>query len=537
MRANGRRLWRGPLAALAAALTLLVACTGDDPPDLDRAGDGETTTTVADTRGSTSEDTTGEVVVDEGTLRIGLADVESIDPVGTSPASAAEVMLTGLLFDTLTRIDSRGATQPALASYQASADLTRWRFEISPNASFADGSAVTAADVVYSITRVRDAGLIAGLRLGGMEVAALDENTVEFALGRPSAVLPEILAAPAFAITEENAFAEPGAVPKASDDYRIARADADRLVLDRRRGRGPDTVVIDRFATENAALDAFLDGDLDWTISPPERLDEALAAAGTRGLVPFHGGLFLGVDPSVAPLEDQRLRQAVALAVDRRGLTDEVFGPTAQPLWGVIPSGVPGGATECRGEWCGPDRERAASLVEEVFPDGQDQPLRLLVDDTGTQQRIGDALEQQLADAGLEVEVDSVPVDTYENLITTGRKQLFVFGWLGLSRSPIDHVPRLFLSEAPGNVTGMDDEELDRTMQEALEEPIPAERATIWRVAEQRILDQVPVVPLVQFRTTGVLSPRLEGFRVRVDGTVDLTGVRIDGCGAGTPDC
>ncbi|MDZ7673541.1 MAG: ABC transporter substrate-binding protein [Acidimicrobiales bacterium] len=524
-------------------LALVVACTSGDPPDLNRSADADPTTTApADESSSTTtvgstETSASPHETDEGTLRLGLADVASLDPVGVSPASSAQVMLTGLLFDTLTHIDPRGSVQPGLAAYTASADLTRWRFEIDPDATFADGSAVTAADVVYSIGRIQQGGRPAGLRLEGMEVSAIDEQTVEFALDSASAVLPELLAAPVMAITEENAFAEGSGVPTPSDDYRIASADDEQLVLERRRGRGAQTLVIERFETEDGALDAYLAGDLDWTISPPERLGEALAAAGTRGLEPFHGGLYLGVDAGVAPLDDQRLRQAIALAVDRRGLTDKVFGSSAQPLWGVIPSGVAGGSTKCRGEWCGPDRERASSLVSEVFPDGQSEPLRVLVDDTSTQRAIGDEVERQLGEVGLEAEVESVPVDTDETPIISGRKQLFVFGWLGLTRSPTDHVPRLFLSTSPGNVSGLSDDGIDRALAEAIEEPIPAERSTVWLLNEQRILDRVPVVPLVQFRTTGVMSQRLEGFDVQVDGTVDLTGVRLDGCGSDTGDC
>ncbi len=538
-----RRSPRGPLVVCVLGLTLALACS-NTVGSVDRADAGSTPSSASPSTNSSSSATDpGSTAAAPGrdgvsddpvTLRLGLHGIESFDPVATSPAAVSQLILADLLYDTLTVIDEAGVTRPGLTSFVANADLDVWRFEVDPDASFADGSAVTAQDIVFSLDRVRAGGgaSLAAIRLDRIaSVAAVSPSTVEIALTEPSAVLPELLASPVYGIaakaTIERAANGGGLGPNASGSYTAEFDGVDRLTLVRRSGRGPATIVVELFPDEGAAFGAFLDGDVDWTTVPPDRLGEAADVAGPSGLVPFQGGLMLAVDAEVTPLGDPGLRRAIALAIDRQAIADSVFGPTAQPARGVIPAGVPGGGgDDCRGV-CGPVRDEASALVDAAFPDGQPQPLRLLVDDSVPLQAVGDEVVEHLDRVGLAVEVVSLPVETYEGLIAAGQQQLFVFGWLGVARSPASHLPTLFDSTSPDNVTGFADPGIDAFLRSASAEPLATVRAAAWRDIEAAILDRVPVVPLVQFRTTGVLDRRMSGFVVRADGSVDLSDVRV----------
>ena len=456
--------------------------------------------------------------------------------MAVSPAAVSQIALADLLYDTLATIDDAGVAQPNIASFSANADLTVWRFELDQDASFADGTTVTADDVAFSLERVLAGGRgsLPAIRLERVAgISTSGTSTVDIALTEPSAVLPELLSSPLYAITAREAIERASSggdpTPNGSGDY-VATFDGDDQVrLERRSGTGPATIEVDLFDDEDAALDAFLDGDLDWTVTPADRVGEASEVAGAGGMVPFHGGLMLGVDSAVAPLGDAGLRRGIALAIDRQAVVDTVFGPTAQPARGVIPSGVSGGVGEgCRGV-CGPSRGEAEELVATALPDGQDQPIRLLVDDSDSMQGVAAVLEKQLTAVGLEIEVVSLPIETYEGLIATGQQQLFVYGWLGVARSPSTLLPALFDSASPDNVSGLADPAVDAALRAARVEPIASVRAAAWRDVEVAILDQVPVVPLLQFRTTGVVSPRVTGFVVRADGSLDLDEVSIDG--------
>lgn len=531
-----RRSLRGPLIAVALGALLAASCSSS-AGEVERAELEETTTapsTSPSTAGESDDSDEVDASDEDVTLRIGLHGIDSFDPAAASPAMVGDVVLVDLLYDSLTVIDDAGVAQPGLASFSANADQTVWRFELDRGAIFADGAPVTADDVSFSLERVLAGGRgsLAALRLDQItSISTSGTTTVDVEMAEPSAVLPELLASPVYGITSratiEQAVAGGDATPNPSSPYTASFDGVDRLTLERRIGDGPTAIVVDLFATEGEALDAFLDGDLDWTTAPPDRIGEASEAVGSAGIVPFHGGLMLGVDAGVAPLGSDDLRRAIALAIDRQAIADAVFGPTAGPALGLIPEGVPGGDSDaCRGV-CGPSRDEAATLVARAFPDGQAQPLRLLVDEGQAMRGVAGVIEDQLSEVGIEVETTPQPVPTYESLIAAGQQQLFVFGWLGVSRTPASHLPPLFDSASPDNVTGLADAGIDEILRAALREPIPSVRASIWRSVETAILERVPVVPLVQFRTTGVLNPRVSGFEVRADGSVDLAGVSV----------
>lgn len=517
---------------LLAATALAAGACSDDDPDagLDRSPDAPTTDDASEGSGRLQPVPAGDDV-----LRIGLSGVESIDPAAFSPASVSHVALADLFYDGLTTLDADGQPVPALADFSVDETGTVWHFEVREDATFSDGSAVTASDVVFSLDRIRARGeeSLAALRLDDVvSVAAVSERGVDITVEAPSAVLPEVLSSPLYPVTDQEAisrYLEGGdQTPNASGDYSVVIESVERLTLERRRGSGPANVVVDLFESDTDALDAFLAGSVDWVVAPPDRLGDAVSFAGRDGLVPFHGGLLLGVNADVAPLGDQGLRRAMALAIDRAALVDAVFGPTAQPLLGVVPAGVPGAAAECR-EPCGPDADEAERLVAQAFPDGQDQPVRILVDDSAAQTGVAGVLEGQLEAVGLDVEVTSVDVETYQELVGAGQQQLFLFGSLGVARTPATHIPPLFESTSPDNVTGLEDAGVDAALRAVRAERGFGPRVQGWRSVEQTVLDRVAVVPLVQFRTTGVSSPRLSGLVVRADGSLDLSGVTLDG--------
>lgn len=466
-------------------------------------------------------------------LRLGLAGSISVDPADVSPASAQGVLLLDLLYDGLTTLDPQGRAVADVAEFRASADLRTWRFDIVDGATFADGSPITADDVIYSLQRLidRGTGSFAALQLPTIAGLAADgPGAVLIELAMPSTVLPELLSSPLYPVVDREAteqlLAGGDTGPNGSGDYAATLEARSRLVLQRRSGEGPAVITIDLLTDESAAFDAFVDGELDWTIVPPDRLGEAVDVAGTRGLTPFQGGLYLGVDAAVPPIDREPLRRAIALAVDRTAIAEVAYGLAGQPLEGVLPAGIPGIPGGCRGP-CGPDLPAARALAAQAYPDGQVKPLRLLIDDSEVHRTVSQVLEQQVESAGLDMVVESVDVGSYESLVAAGQQQLFLFGWLGVARTPASHLPALFHSASPDNVVGLSDPAVDDAIDAIETEPIAAERARGWRELEVAILERVAVVPLVQLRTLAVHSDRVDGLVMHADGSVDLSAIEL----------
>lgn len=535
---RARRLLLGLVTATAL---LAAACSGSssDPTD-DAAGAADDTTTssgggeTSTSDGAEPSAQTGEADPDPQTLALGLVGIETLDPVGASPASMSQVLLADLLHDPLTELDENGVAQPGLATFAANAERTVWRFELGDDAVFHDGTAIGADDVVFSLERVRGLGnaSLAAVQLEGIQrIAAVGDTVVDITLSEPSAILPEVLSSPLYGIVDRERTLEAqqqGAlVPRASGDHALTVESGRRLVLERRRGGGPATITIELFDDAAAAHAAFRAGTVDWAPVPVDRLGEDTDAVGLGGLEPFHATLMLGVNPQVEPLTNRDLRRAIALAINRTPLVEAVFGPAAQPMLGLVPQGVPGAPTSCAGP-CGPDLEQARQLVASALPHGQGQPLQLLVDDSEAQRTIAGVIEEQLTEIGLEVTTTSVDPTSVERLIGAGRQQLFLFGTLGVSRTPATHLAPLFRAGSPDNVTGYDNEMVAFAIAAALNEPIASVRASRWQEIQAAVLDDAPVVPLVQVRTIAAVSPRVEGLEIRADGSIDLSDVTVE---------
>lgn len=512
---------------LALALVAASCSSGDD--DAQRAD--EPSTTAA--RSSTSQDDGGgdaDVAPAEGdVLRLGLAGPLSLDPALISPASVSSMILVDLVHDTLTEVDDDGIARPGLATFEPNAERTLWRFVLDPEATFADGTQITADDVVTSLDRIRaqGGGTLAAIQLEDVvAVTAVDARTVDIGLEAPSAVLPAVLASPLYGVLDREVLPTVVGGPlNASGAHDVELAAPGRLVLERRRGEGPATVELRLFPDDAAAYDAMSAGELDWSPVPVDRLGDAGNAFGLGGLVPFHATVLLGINPNVEPLARAPLRRAISLAIDRSTLTEAVFGPTAQPLDGLVPAGTPGAPEDCVGA-CGPDVARARQLVDEAFPDGSPPPVRLLTDDSATHDAIAGVLREQLGAVGVELAPIAVDAMTYESLLAVGQQQLFIYSTLGVGLTPATHL-LAWESSSPDNLAAYGQALVDEALRAARAEPDPAARIARWREIEAAILADVPVVPLAQLRTVAVVSERIRGLDVRADGSVDVSEVEI----------
>ncbi len=517
--------------ALAAAILALVAACSSGGPDVERSDDATTTVAPA----TSGEVDAGSEAADPAALadvlRIGLVGVQSLDPAAVTPADVSSVLLADLLHDTLTTLDDEGVAQPGLATFTVDETGTTWRFQLTGDAMFADGSPITADDVAASLERVRGQGgsSLAAIQLDDVaSITPVDATTVDIALTRPSAVLGELLSSPAFGIVDVDRPPGPvGTVPNLSGDFALDISSENRVLLQRRRGDGPATVDVRLFGDDATAYGAFVAGQLDWSPVPLDRLGEAFAQVGQRGLVPFHASVLLGVNTRLSPLDRPELRRAIALAIDRTTLTDAVFGPTAVPLDGLVPAGVPGEPGECVAP-CGPDIDQAMALAGQAFPEGQQVPLRLLTDDSATHAALAGVLDDQLSAAGIEIEADALDASTYEQLLASGQQQLFLYSSLGVARTPAIHLLP-WASTSPDNITGYTNELVDAAIDLARAEPDSTVRRARWREIEAAVLGDVPVVPLSQLRVVAAVAPRVAGLVVHADGSLDLGDVTLDG--------
>ncbi|MDT3388984.1 MAG: ABC transporter substrate-binding protein [bacterium] len=149
------------------------------------------------------------------TLRINLAsEPDYLDPALNSSVDGA--CLASASFAGLYTYNAAGVTAPALAEgYTVSADGLTYTVTLKKGLKWADGSALTASDFVYSWKRAVDPLTAAdyeymfsgfdGYAEGNLNVVALDDNTLQFKLIAPCAYIEDLMAFPTFFPVKQSA--------------------------------------------------------------------------------------------------------------------------------------------------------------------------------------------------------------------------------------------------------------------------------------------------------------------------------------------
>ena len=230
-------------------------------------------------------------------------------------------------------------------------------------------------------------------------VSAPDVRTVQILLIAPDKDFPKLVANAIFRPVFNNG---KDLGDKLSADvvtngaFRVAEVNAGGVTLERSETYwNRDTVKLERVAfvsTENAeqALAAYKSGDIDAVTNADF---EALAL---KLLEPFedfrrrtHAALnFYEINHEKSPFDDRRVREALAISIERERLTEGEMGGLTQPALSFLPFSGSGDVKIVQ------DKEKARDLLEEAgFPNGKNFPvIKLVVNRNDTQQRVARAV-------------------------------------------------------------------------------------------------------------------------------------------------
>jgi peptide/nickel transport system substrate-binding protein len=252
---------------------------------------------------------------------------KEIDPRSDRTSPELRQQIAPLLFETLTRTDATGALQPGLASSWTRVHATEWAFTLRAGASFSDGTAVTAAQVATLLTsQLRDARSSA-------------QNTSSVVIDTPQAWdnLPAILSLPRFAIVKEN-----GPVPIGTGPYKISEWQPGRnLVLERNGEYDGAPAFLDaieiRFNENSGPMTARGTADLSELT-----VEQARSLGSTSGKRSDDAAQLYALRWLESVRVDERVRRALALAVDRASLALPFTRDGATPASGYLPQNVSG---------------------------------------------------------------------------------------------------------------------------------------------------------------------------------------------------
>jgi peptide/nickel transport system substrate-binding protein len=299
-------------------------------------------------------------------LVIGIAkELISLDPANRQPDLVSwEVqrnIMSGLL-----GYDAQNNLIPVLAAGlpQISDDKLEYTFSLRPDLTFPDGRELTAEDVRFSINRAAGLGNFQVNRYlkdanednfaDADAVQVVDPLTVKFVLQEPTSYFASVLATPPFSVLSQeclNAGGDPGVACGGIGPYAVTGFEpgvqmrlaanetwpGERPSFDKLQLRFYDDPSRMRHSLENNAV------DLAWTGITPADIQELRNNASFESWETASAfKSYLVFEQGEAPWSSARLREAIAFAVDREALADDVFDGLRKPLSSPVPVDTPG---------------------------------------------------------------------------------------------------------------------------------------------------------------------------------------------------
>ncbi len=469
-------------------------------------------------------------------LAIGMAlEPPGLDPTAGAAAAIDEVVYANV-FEGLTRIGPNGEVKPALARAWTIKDGGRtYRFQLQPKVTFHDGAAFTAEDVVFSLDRAR-APVSKNAQKEFFEpieaVKALDPLTVEVRLKRPvgdflfnMGVGDSVIVDPASADTNATH-------PVGTGPFRFARWQKGvAITLARNPSYWGAPAALDgaRFVVvpdASAAYAALLAGDVQGfpDFPAPELL--SLIAKDKRFRIAIgttEGETILAINNQRNPFTDKRVRQAIALAIDRKALIDGAMFGYGVPIGSHF---APHNAAAIDLTGLSPyDPTHARALLTEAgFPNGIDASLRL--PPVGYARRGGEIIAAQLAAIGVRAKIENIEWAQWLEQVFTNKD----FDLTIVSHTEANDIG---IYARPDYYFGYRNSAFDALMAEVNAELDPARRTALLQKAQRVIAEDYVNGYLFQLAKIGVWDARIEGQWVNSPIQAnDLTGVRFRAVGA-----
>ncbi|WP_035791996.1 ABC transporter substrate-binding protein [Kitasatospora mediocidica] len=433
-------------------------------------------------------------------------------------------------------------TSPGLATSYSNPTPTSWVYQIRPGVHFHDGTVLTADDVVASLRRNLDPAVAGDWAYPFRNVQSVDKSgplQVTVTLKTPDSTFNKYMAASPGTVESAATLAKDGkdygnpadgvncTGPFAFSSWTSGQS----LVLKRfddywdpqlKAKAGQVKFVF--LSDPTTRVNAFRTGEVDggWMV-PADAYDQLKSTPA--------GSLYFGQNTTVAdevvnnlkgPLGDARVRQALLMAIDRKGIVKAGAGGVGDVAESLVTAnnwnGAPGSAA-ADARLALPaypyDPAKAKALAQQAGVNGQKVVIATSPLDSQTT-IITQAVAQAATAIGLKPEIDTISADKYTALFTDPAARqnvdLFLTFWYTSITDPLDMYGSL-QTGAFSNYGSWSNPQFDAAVDQAVAAYDPAEHAAATAKAQQIAMQQLPWLPLYTEPVSVFLGKRITGVQ------------------------
>jgi peptide/nickel transport system substrate-binding protein len=443
-----------------------------------------------------------------------------------------------LLFDALLTRDEHLNVQPGLAEHWEIPDPLTYAFQLHRGVTFHDGRPLTSRDVKWTFDSLLE-GRIRSTKSAAYRfvdhIEAPDDFTVVFHLKEPFATLLWNLSEGAIGIVPYGSLDEITRKPIGSGPFKFVSAEQDKeVVVERndnywrakaRLARVRFTVVPD--ATTRAlelrkgSADVAINALTSDTIVALER-EPNLQVERAPGTVLSYLAFNLR-DPT---LQDVRVRQAIAYAIDRGPLLQYIWRGFAQPALSVLPPQSWAYDQDVAAYPHNP--EKARQMLDAAGYRARDGVRFHLTMKTSTEEStrlLAAVLQQQLRDVGIALDIRTFEFATFFADVTSGAFQLYSLRWIGGNEDPDIFEYSFHSNRFPpkgANRGFYSNPRIDSLIDQARRETDQTARKRLYAEVQEVLAQDVPYINLWYFDNVLVHTRRVQNITLNPSGNYDF---------------
>jgi len=471
-----------------------------------------------------------------GYLAVGIeSNPLHLDPRYATDANSARI--GGLIYNSLMRADEKLRLQSELAQQWQMPDAQSYIFDLQRGVKFHDGRPLTAADVKFTYESVLDPqnrspkrGPLIPLK----SIERLGTHRLRFNLSAPHAPFLEQFTLGIVPANAASGAASSNNPPPGSGPFMLHSIQpGEKLTLKSNpmywQGRPALAGVIFKVVPDAMVrLLEFKKGTLDFLQNDIEPDMLPWLAKNTDADIETNQGTtfqYIGINLAHPVLKYHKVRQAIALAVDRERLIRHLLKDLATPASGLL-SPLNWAYEPAVRRWPY-DPNGASRLLDEagfLDPDGAGPRPRFKLSFKTTnidlRRRIAEALKEQLQKVGIELEIRTYEWGTFYSDVRKGNFHLFSLAWVGIM-DPDIHYQIFHSASVPphGDNRGRyRNPQLDPWLEMGRTTTATNERRRIYSEVQKIIAEDLPYIPLWWVKNVVVKHPAVHGFVAYPDG-------------------
>jgi oligopeptide transport system substrate-binding protein len=233
------------------------------------------------------------------------------------------------------------------------------------------------------------------------------------------------------------------------------------------------------------------------------------------------------------PLDNPKVRQALAMAVDRQAIVDNITKAGEYPAMALTPKGMPDVTGDFRGNggdyFKDNDIATAKKLLAEAgYPDGKGFPKMTIQYNTSERhKKVAEAVQEMWKKSlGIEVELTNKEWQVYLDDQSNLNYDISRAGWIGDYIDPMTFID-MWVTKGGNNNTGWSNAQYDELVKTAKSSGDQKVRMQAMHDAEKLLMTEMPIAPLYFYVRPILVGKNVEGWSMPLTSPMDLRGASL----------